>query len=47
MTSGDFTKYRFSLCPWNIHPESGLFGLSVREEFGFEDKIKFYKDLGF
>jgi len=42
-----YRKYRFSFGPWNIHSGADVFGPSVRKEFSFGEKIKFYKKLGF
>jgi len=47
MSKQGFTEYRFSFGPWNIHEGADPFGPPVREPFTFEEKIKFYKQLGF
>ncbi len=41
------TEYRFSFGPWNIHEGVDPFGPPVRESFSFDEKIKFYRELGF
>ena len=41
------TEYRFSFGPWNIHSGADPFGPAVREEFSFDEKLAFYKKLGF
>jgi len=47
MTKDKPTKYKFSFGPWNIHTGGDPFGPPVRKEFSFDEKIKFYKQLGF
>jgi len=42
-----FTEYRFSFGPWNIHEGTDPFGPAVRESFSFDEKVEFYRDLGF
>ena len=41
------TDYRFSFGPWNIHEGADPFGPPVRESFSFDEKVGFYRDLGF
>jgi len=41
------TEYRFSFGPWNIHEGADPFGPPVREGFTRDEKLSFYKDLGF
>jgi len=41
------TEYRFSFGPWNIHEGTDPFGPPVRTSYSFEEKIGFYKQLGF
>jgi xylose isomerase len=41
------TKYRFSFGPWNIHSGADAFGPPVRREYSFDQKLEFYKKLGF
>ncbi len=41
------TEYCFSFGPWNIHEGADPFGPPVRESFSFDEKISFYRDLGF
>lgn len=40
-------EFRFSFGPWNIHEGADPFGPAVRESFSFEEKLGFYKDMGF
>ena len=40
-------KYRFTFGPWNIHSGADPFGPTVREEFSYDEKLTFYKKLGF
>ena len=40
-------EYRFSFGPWNIHSGADPFGPTVRDEFSFQEKLGFYKTLGF
>jgi len=47
MPEQKFTSYRFSFGPWNIHEGADPFGPPVRTPFSFEEKIEFYKELGF
>ena len=35
------------LGPWNIHEGADPFGPPVRESFSFDEKVDFYRDLGF
>lgn len=42
-----FTEYCFSFGPWNIHEGTDPFGPAVRESFSFDEKVEFYRDLGF
>lgn len=39
--------YRFSFGPWNIHEGADPFGPPVRPERSFDEKLRFFKDLGF
>jgi xylose isomerase len=39
--------YRFSFGPWNIHEGSDPFGPPVRSSLSFNEKLPFYKDLGY
>lgn len=41
------TEYRFSFGPWNIHEGADPFGPPVREAFTFDEKVEFYRGLGF
>ena len=41
------TEYCFSFGPWNIHEGTDPFGPPVRETFSFDEKVAFYRDLGF
>ena len=41
------TEYCFSFGPWNIHEGTDPFGPPVREAFSFDEKVGFYRDLGF
>lgn len=41
------TEYRFSFGPWNIHEGADPFGPPVREAFTFDEKVEFYRALGF
>ncbi len=45
--SKEFTEYRFSFGPWNIHEGTDPFGPPVRESFTFDEKVAFYRGLGF
>ena len=47
MSEGRLTEYRFSFGPWNIHEGADSFGPPVREPYSFEEKLEFYKKLGF
>jgi len=47
MSKQKFTEYRFSFGPWNIHEGADPFGPAVRTAYSFEEKIEFYKELGF
>ena len=40
-------EFRFSFGPWNIHEGADPFGPAVRDPFSFEEKLGFYKNLGF
>ena len=40
-------KYRFSFGPWNIHSGADPFGPTVRDEFTYDEKLAYYKKLGF
>ena len=37
----------FSFGPWNIHEGTDPFGPPVRASFSFDEKVRFYRDLGF
>lgn len=39
--------YRFSFGPWNIHEGADPFGPSVRPTRSFDQKLPFFKELGF
>jgi xylose isomerase len=45
--STNLTEYRFSFGPWNIHEGADPFGPPVRDSFTFDEKVKFYRELGF
>ena len=45
--SNSLTEYRFSFGPWNIHEGADPFGPPVRESFSFDEKVEFYRKLGF
>ena len=45
--SNSLTEYRFSFGPWNIHEGADPFGPLVRESYSFDEKVSFYRDLGF
>ncbi len=45
--SNSLTEYRFSFGPWNIHEGADPFGPPVRESYSFDEKVSFYRDLGF
>ncbi len=45
--SSSQTEYRFSFGPWNIHEGADPFGPPVRESYSFDEKVEFYRDLGF
>jgi len=47
MSKKNGTEYRFSFGPWNIHEGADPFGPPVRASYGLEEKIRFYKELGF
>ena len=47
MPEQKLTEYRFSFGPWNIHEGSDPFGPTVRESYSFQEKIGFYRELGF
>ncbi len=40
-------EFRFSFGPWNIHEGADPFGPPVRASFSFEEKLGFYRGLGF
>jgi len=40
-------QFRFSVGPWNLHPGADPFGPPVREEFGWAEKMKIFKEIGF
>ena len=39
--------YRFSFGPWNIHEGADPFGPTVRQSVAFNEKLGFYRELGF
>jgi xylose isomerase len=39
--------YKFSFGPWNIHEGADPFGPDVRPVMGFDEKLKFYRELGY
>jgi xylose isomerase len=41
------TEYRFSFGPWNIHEGADPFGPPVRDSYTFDEKVNFYRELGF
>ena len=43
----ELNEYRFSFGPWNIHEGEDPFGPPVRDSYSFDEKIGFYRDLGF
>ena len=43
----ELNEYRFSFGPWNIHEGEDPFGPPVRDSYPFDEKIGFYRDLGF
>lgn len=45
--SKSLTEYHFSFGPWNIHEGADPFGPSVRDTFTFDEKVGFYRELGF
>jgi xylose isomerase len=45
--NGKKTEYKFSFGVWNINEGSDPFGPPVREPYSFEEKLGFYKKLGF
>ena len=47
MSERKSTEYRFSFGPWNIYEGADPFGPAVRTPYSFEEKIAFYKELGF
>jgi len=47
MPKKNVTEYRFSFGPWNVHEGADPFGPPVRASYSFEEKIGFYKELGF
>ena len=40
-------QYKFSFGPWNIHGGADPFGPAVRDELPFDEKLTFYRKLGF
>lgn len=40
-------QFRFSVGPWNLHPGADPFGPPVREEFGWNQKLAIFKEIGF
>lgn len=40
-------SYRFSFGPWNIHEGADPFGPAVRDGLRFEEKLKFFRPLGY
>ena len=47
MSEMEITKYKFSFGPWNIHEGADPFGPPIRSSFTFDEKLGFFKDLGF
>ena len=47
MDTSKSTQYRFSFGPWNIHEGADPFGPPIRKSFAFDEKLDFYKKLGF
>jgi len=47
MPKQTFLEYKFSFGPWNIHEGGDPFGPPVRTPYSFEEKIEFYRKLGF
>jgi xylose isomerase len=47
MIKNKLTEYRFSFGPWNIHQGADPFGPEARSSFSFNEKIEFYRELGF
>ena len=43
----ELNEYRFSFGPWNIHEGEDPFGPPVRDSYSFDEKIGFYRELGF
>ena len=44
----ELNEYRFSFGPWNIHEGEDPFGPPrSRNSYSFDEKISFYRDLGF
>lgn len=41
------SRYKFTFGPWNIHPGADPFGPTVRKEYSWNQKLKFFKKLGF
>ena len=39
--------FRFSFGPWNIHEGADPFGPEVRKSIPFNEKLEYYKKLGF
>jgi xylose isomerase len=39
--------YKFSFGPWNIHEGADPFGPEVRPGISFDEKLKFYRELGY
>jgi len=40
-------KYKFTFGPWNIHEGADPFGPDVRKKLEFDQKLEFYKTLGY
>lgn len=40
-------QFRFSFGPWNLHTGQDPFGPEVRDAFTWQEKLSFYKKLGF
>jgi len=43
----DYTRYRYTAGPWNIHTGADPFGPPVRDEIAFADKVAKLKEIGY
>lgn len=43
----EYSMYRFSFGPWNIHEGADPFGPPVRQSYEFQQKLSIYRELGF